>query len=275
MKKFLTLTLFIVISLTFICSCAIFSNEKISKDGFYRYVIEKDQHDGDREKVRILNITESAQQQKILVVPEYIGGYPVAYINNQGLMSNKGIWQSENLEKVFIVPALEFVDDEFLASGCPNLKKVINIKLNEGKITSYIFMVYQDGDDKYQSHLYIYRKAFDEIYWDYNGLKEELSNKYYNNKNYIRAANISYLYNFEDAENEGYYWIDDEDYGSIITFIPPDPIREDYTFDGWYKDAECTAIWDFEDDKLPEEITDNDGYPVYQETVLYAKWKIN
>ena len=276
MKKIITLALFAIVTITSFCSCSIFNNEKISEDGFYRYVIEKDKYGN--ESIRIKNITESAQQQKVLVVPEFINDYPVARINIQGLMSNNGIWHSEKLENVFIVPVLLNTDRNFLDLGCSNLKKVINIKLNEGEIVyaiRNIDMVYQAGDDIYQSHLYIYRKAFDESYWNFRLNGENIENKYYNNKNYIRAANISYLYNYDDAENEGYYWVDDEDYGSIITFIPPNPVREGYTFEGWYKEAECENTWDFEYDKLPEQITDNDGYPVYQETVLYAKWAIN
>ncbi len=41
---------------------------------------------------------------------------------------------------------------------------------------------------------------------------------------------------------------------------PDDPTREGYTFDRWYKEQECTNIWDFETDV----VTDN--------TTLYAKW---
>ena len=36
-----------------------------------------------------------------------------------------------------------------------------------------------------------------------------------------------------------------------------------YTFGGWYKDADCTNAWDFENDVVTEDIT------------LYAKWTIN
>lgn len=42
---------------------------------------------------------------------------------------------------------------------------------------------------------------------------------------------------------------------------PADPTREDYAFQGWYKDAACTAAWDFETDTVAEDIT------------LYAGWK--
>jgi len=41
---------------------------------------------------------------------------------------------------------------------------------------------------------------------------------------------------------------------------PGEPTRTGYLFGGWYKDAGCTAIWDFSSDK------------VQKDTTLYAKW---
>lgn len=40
---------------------------------------------------------------------------------------------------------------------------------------------------------------------------------------------------------------------------PEDPIKEDYTFDGWYIDKECTEVYDFE-------------LAVKKDFTLYAKW---
>ena len=95
------------------------------------------------------------------------------------------------------------------------------------------------------------------------------------------TANVSYMYNYEDAPHEGIYWIDDYD-GSKIKFIPPAPIREGYTFLGWYKDEECTEKWDFDNDLIPEkeyETKQDDGteYKVYKykNNKLYAKWREN
>lgn len=41
---------------------------------------------------------------------------------------------------------------------------------------------------------------------------------------------------------------------------PENPTRDGYSFNGWYKDKECTEIWDFEKDTVTEDIT------------IYAKW---
>lgn len=42
---------------------------------------------------------------------------------------------------------------------------------------------------------------------------------------------------------------------------PADPHNDGYTFTGWYKDAGCTVLWDFENDLVTGDIT------------LYAGWK--
>ncbi|MEY9974481.1 putative repeat protein (TIGR02543 family) [Lysinibacillus sp. RC46] len=41
---------------------------------------------------------------------------------------------------------------------------------------------------------------------------------------------------------------------------PSDPVKEGYTFDGWYKDSELTTVWDLTKDIVKENLT------------LYAKW---
>jgi uncharacterized repeat protein (TIGR02543 family) len=92
--------------------------------------------------------------------------------------------------------------------------------------------------------------------------KEEFENLYveYNNSKFIEA-NVSYYYNYEDSPNQGYCWVDDLDEGQKIQTKPDDPIREGYTFCGWYTDGEGANTFDFDtytkgEDKLE----------------LYAKW---
>ena len=43
---------------------------------------------------------------------------------------------------------------------------------------------------------------------------------------------------------------------------PQEPEEEGYVFAGWYKDASCTKVWNFETDTVQEDIT------------LYAKWNV-
>ena len=112
--------------------------------------------------------------------------------------------------------------------------------------------------------------------YDENQYKGNLYKWHHDDYMSFYFANVSYMYNYENAEHNGYYWIDDYDYGTKIDFVPEDPTREGYIFDGWYREPECIRKWDFAIDTLPEEVTeeDEDGETVvtYQETRLYAKW---
>lgn len=95
-----------------------------------------------------------------------------------------------------------------------------------------------------------------------------------NLKNYgdINKANTSYLFNYENAPNDGYFFINNFTAGGLIENTPYAPKRDGYSFGGWYKEAECKNLWYFEKDLLPEQLSNDDGEETYQETKLYAKW---
>ena len=199
----------------------------------------------------IIGTTEQGKSKKYLIIPEYIDG---VLVESLGLYSGFfGLTvahiDSNVLEKVYFEAAVAVNEHSFVA--CKNIKKIMYPKVND-----YSRRLRGIG----ASTLYLPHKEFEEN--GFNG---------YN----IDSANISYYYNYENAKSD-YYWIDDEDYGSTIEFIPPDPEREGYVFGGWYKEAECINKWDFDSDTLPEEKTeiseDGEEEVVYQETKLYAKW---
>ena len=75
----------------------------------------------------------------------------------------------------------------------------------------------------------------------------------------ISKSNCNYFYNYDGAENDGYYWSDNYDYGEKITYVPQNPEREGYIFGGWYKEPECVNEWDFTKDTLPAAEYDEDG----------------
>ena len=93
---------------------------------------------------------------------------------------------------------------------------------------------------------------------------------YYENS--MIKANLSFIFNFSDAPNDGYFFINNFEYGSLVETTPYEPLREGYTFEGWYKEPECLNKWNFEADKLPEAEYDENGILIFQETKLYAKW---
>ena len=90
---------------------------------------------------------------------------------------------------------------------------------------------------------------------------------YGNEDNNLIKANVTYYLNYPDKiyEYNEYYYIDYYDNGSLIEFIPPNPEKEGYTFEGWFKEPECINQWDF---------TKNLTYNVEESPVtnLYAKW---
>ncbi len=87
----------------------------------------------------------------------------------------------------------------------------------------------------------------------------------------IYNANITYYLNYNEGE-EDVYWFDDCD-NELITYIPIEPIREGYTFKGWYKETECVNEWNFDVDIVPGKQYDIEGNYIYRETKLFAKWE--
>ena len=88
----------------------------------------------------------------------------------------------------------------------------------------------------------------------------------------INKANTLYMFNYEDAPNEGCFFINNFEIGGLIENTPYAPQRNGYTFDGWYKDPECSIVWNFETDKLQQEQLDEIEEENNPETKLYAKW---
>lgn len=204
--------------------------------------------------------TEQGNSKRFLVIPQQIEDSPVDTFGNQLVLETTApLIESKVLEKVFVESEEMIFWNYSFKLDCPTFKKIICLKECAHNKTIGDIVVY-------------FPRYICERY--------SLENP---NTIPLNAANVSYYYNYEDAENYGYYWADDCDYGGKIEFIPEEPVREGYEFGGWYKEAECINEWDFEVDTLPEEVTEpnqtivNDEIiltekVVYQETILYAKW---
>ena len=121
--------------------------------------------------------------------------------------------------------------------------------------------------EMYFSSVYYKRFIYDTIdKYDYVSVWRDGSGR-------CQIANTSYLFNYEGAPNDGYFFINDFERGGLIENTPYEPQREGYTFGGWYKEPQCINNWDFEKDKLPEATYDEDGYVTdFVETKLYAAW---
>lgn len=252
MKDFKTI-IYLLISL-FITSCEI-SVEKYQDDYFvYKKHLSAVDENGDF-VYHLVGLTELGKQQRILILPEM-------YKNRKVLLSsglaNEGFAKigSTEAEKIFLPYTIDSWEYSFF-TFTKEEHKIITIT-NTPNYDEYTYR----GDMYVSSYLY--------------DNSDEYLKSLGQNTNFIiercKKANVSYHFNYENSPNIGYYWIDDYNYGEIISFIPNNPIREEYTFGGWYKEPECINKWDFSLDKLPEGIVDNSDNLIYQETTLYAKW---
>lgn len=104
-----------------------------------------------------------------------------------------------------------------------------------------------------------------------NLLYNEYIIKTFNAQDNIIPANISYMFNYTEAPNNGYYFVDLVEETGKLTKPPYEPKRDGYKFVGWYKEAECTNQWNFETDTVTIGF-DEEGNRIYEEIKLYAKW---
>ncbi|MBO7377330.1 MAG: InlB B-repeat-containing protein, partial [Clostridia bacterium] len=118
------------------------------------------------------------------------------------------------------------------------------------------------------AYVYLYKEFYDNVYLNSEIYEFQKSR----DRNYTLPGNVTYYYNYDGSPNDGYYWLDNYNYGEKIQYPPENPAREGFMFYGWYKEAECINKWEFETDALPDSLPDGNGGEVYQETNLFAKW---
>lgn len=244
----------IVIALSMIvCSMFLLSGckEKIYTSGDFIYRVN-----GDR--FFLEGLSEQGKQKETIVIPKEIDGYTVDHYTYLYGLSYRGNFESENLRQIYIIPNVSMykVNCDFM----PNLNKIILIgtRNKEDEVIVY------SQDHSVQVYLSSIEN-YNDFYSDETGCLGGLIR-------YLWLSNCNYFYNYEGAENDGYYWSDNYDYGEKITYVPQNPEREGYIFGGWYQEPECINAWVFDRDTLPEAKYNEDGEALYQETRLYAKW---
>jgi uncharacterized repeat protein (TIGR02543 family) len=232
-------------------------------------------------------LSEQGKTRKNIVVPSEINGLPVKFLSDEFLYGEHGDFTSDVLERVYLTHPVMF-GSSFRFEG-KNLKKIlmINPYSDPYGILQEVEFTVLDPNGAWTNwsipselvKVTADRCVYLEENYRYICYSWRLFTKYIINETFVInylfrsvPANVTYDYNYAESKNDGVYWIDDYEYGEQITFVPPGPEREGYTFGGWYKDAECTQAWDFAVDKLPTEKRTEDGYLIYQETVLYAQW---
>ena len=217
---------------------------------------ERTKHKG----IRIMGLSEEGKQKEVIIIPEYIDNLKVEELGeNITFWGSRGDWEENYiLKRVYILTNIK--SEIYAFSDCYNLEKIIMLSHND---------MFFEGSGGLRLYITSYNYNDDVVGNYYLGYRVPLSG----------FANVSYFYNYDNAPNDNYYWIDDYDYGEKIEFIPPAPTRAGYTFGGWYKESECINKWNFEIDRLPDYLfsegtpPDPENYrPIYQETKLYAKW---
>lgn len=225
---------------------------------YYRYAV-RTMKDGKKEAY-LVGFTELGLEQKYLILPEEFDGIKLAGLGYVRMLNygeeHVGDLIHYNLEKLYLT--FERTKENWHP-------KYAAASLEKGSVVEI-----------YPSIIYFSCEGYILAYHLLKGYLDDLKELNKPEDHMTRVANVSYMYNYEGAENEGYYWADSYDQ-TTIDFIPPEPKREGYTFGGWYKEDECVNEWDFENDKLGEEIwvntkLDYEDYKKEDITWLYARW---
>ena len=238
--------------------------------------------------IEVVDLSEEGHKQKYIVMPETINGKPYQFTESNGFGTGTHSAKfSENniLEKIYF----EFFDyiieyNSYVFFNCKALKKTI-FNNNLGYTKTIVF-----NDNKT-----IYVPNDGSLYTNYSNIPVFVDEDGNETKCFVvestyYLANVEFIFNYDDAPNNGYYWIDDIDDGEKLELLPPDPTREGYIFGGWYCEKECENQFDFNSVINKPELTyltthkkEEYGqivssksicaYPDNYVTYIYAKWR--
>ena len=255
------------------CSTALYEYEK--EEGFFVYKKYKGE-----DHVVITGFTELGNQQEVIVMPETIDGCKYNFFYNKGQgygvdrFITQGFTKNDNLKKIYF--EYEMYNNKWGAYDYRSIQtsffSFFNVKIIVNNVTARgaELLINQNELKLYSNYMFAYRSSGE--------------TKTYN-RHYTQLANVEFMYNYEEAPNYGYYWIDDIEDGEKIEIIPPEPEREGYTFAGWYCEPECEREWDFNTaitkpqlvsgesyDYGTKDLYRGDPYPDDYVTYIYAKW---
>ena len=252
-------------------------------EGDFVFAYSKDEIETQR--LSLYGLSEEGKNKEYLILPEEhkgrkIDGFGVVLSTFYGGTYYRDDFDSSTLKKIFV--NFKFADVYNRYVGIDYLK--------ERNKYSFIFWNYVSTGFLYGISSIIKEYIFGNNLINNEEMKEILDVYYFSSSSRLYyIANVSYIYNYEASPNDGYYWVDNYD-SSLIQYIPPEPTREGYVFDGWYKEAECINKWDFNSDKTsasyvyykePDESSTEEYKEFYEEyinthtyveTKLYAKW---
>ncbi|MGN0769025.1 MAG: InlB B-repeat-containing protein [Christensenellales bacterium] len=240
-NKIATITLIIVLlclSTGTFYGC--FKKDNELKTEYFRYDIVYSGRDGNY-YVYIVGLTEEGAQLKNIVIPEEIDGMPVKYF--------RGNSSAPNVKKIIVSYNVRTINSiglnnrgNFFVYDYPDGLKVlhVNCQYNRCTLMGGSFYIASAALESFQKNMANPGAAYS-------------------------IANMQYLFNYDDSQNDGVFFIDDLDAGEELEIIPTTPKRDGYTFIGWFSEPEC------------QNKIELNGYVKTDEEIvyLYAGWKEN
>lgn len=257
MKKiFILLSMLILSIILSSCKTWVPYDLEECESGYFKYHIYEG-WGNERTYVYLVGLTELGKQQKELTMPKYIDGLKIDGLGYERPVGGKlpifGGMQAGN--------EVVYFDSEGYSG------KIFFNTFYLGDLGNFYLLCHESEIVIWKDNITLYNVGTAIV--GYNFCHNNFNKR---NINY-KLANVSYMYNYQNSPYEGYYWVDSYD-SELITFIPPNPEREGYKFEGWYKEEDCINKWDFNIDKTGEEliIEENSQYNEYPGIYLYAKW---
>lgn len=208
---------------------------------------------------------ESGEVVEVEQVSDYIAFAPVALSDNSavGYVASASLTEQE----IYSLTGLScnFVSEDLRASTCSKLH--ISNNIDDSIVSNFDSFIFFEGSDVYRPLMCIYvlfpRNVFnfpDYVFDSISATFDGTNTSVYVYDDYFMVR-TTYKQNgvykdYESCRVELSYVANDK-----IVPLPPDPVKEGYTFTGWYLDEACTQKYT--------------GTTVTSDINLYAGWKIN
>ena len=244
MRKKIILSVSLLFSSVFALSNCGVKEYEIKESGYFKYIIlgkEYKYHEtDDEEAIALVGLTEEGLCVESVDIPRNIQNIPVRYLGcrnpNMSLFGTADYIEficGEKLRKIYFFDNISKI---FFVSGTQvDLLNCSRKKIGAGG-------------------------TYNKIYFE-NSFCYELG--YEEDKNlYFSPSNVAFLNNF-DSNDRSIFRIENIEKGELVP-SPLDPIRDDYSFTGWYTESSCENLWDFTTTRQTENFN----------LVLYAGWKL-